>query len=205
MFKPTQNIDTAFRAMRLLMLLVVSGSVCVSLYALYQNAVLSANAQEKVYVLSNGRAAEVFAVSRRENIAVEARDHVARFHELFFSLDPDEKAIANTIRKALYLSDGSAKKQYDDLAESGYIAGVISGNVSQQITVDSVQVNTTMEPFAFRCYATLLIIRSTSSVTRSLITQGYLRSVARSDHNPHGFLIEKWETLENKDLKIEER
>ncbi|MFR1446029.1 conjugative transposon protein TraK, partial [Acinetobacter baumannii] len=86
---------------------------CVSLYALYQNAVLSANAQEKVYVLSNGRAAEVFAVSRRENIAVEARDHVARFHELFFSLDPDEKAIANTIRKALYLSDGSAKKQYD--------------------------------------------------------------------------------------------
>jgi hypothetical protein len=66
-------------------------------------------------------------------------------------------------------------------------------------------VNTAVEPYLFRCYATLKIIRSTSAVTRSLITQGYLRNVSRSDHNPHGFLIERWETLENKDLKIETR
>ncbi|MEO8172591.1 MAG: conjugative transposon protein TraK [Sediminibacterium sp.] len=205
MFKPTQNIDGAFRSMRLFMLLVVAGSILVSVYALYQNAVMSARMQDKVYVLSNGRAAEVFAISRKENIAVEAKDHVARFHELFFSLDPDEKAIASTIRKALYLSDGSAKKKYDDLVESGYIAGIISGNVSQQVTVDSVQVNTTREPYVFRCYASLLIIRSTSIVKRNLITQGFLRSVTRSDNNPHGFLVEKWEAIENRDIKIESR
>lgn len=205
MFKPTQNIDNAFRSMRLFMLVVVLGCVIVSLYALYQNASLSARLQDKVYVLSNGKAAEIFAINRKDNIAVEAKDHITRFHELFFSLDPDEKAIGATIKKALYLSDGSAKKQYDDLVESGYIAGVISGNVSQQIRVDSVQVNTTLEPYTFRCYATLLIIRSTSMVTRNLVTQGRLRSITRTEHNPHGFLIEKWETLENRDLKIEDR
>jgi len=205
MFQPTQNIDTAFRSMRFFMLLVVVGSICVSLYALYQNALLSARVQDKVYLLSNGKAAEIFAVSRKDNLTVEAKDHVARFHELFFSLDPDEKAIAVTIKKALYLSDGSAKKQYDDLVESGYIAGVISGNVSQRIVIDSMQVNTVSEPYVFRCYATVVIIRSTSIVTRDLITQGYLRNIARSENNPHGFLIEKWETLENRDLKIENR
>jgi len=205
MFKPTQNIDNAFRSMRMFMLLVVVSSALVNGYALYQNAQLSAKGQDKVYVLSNGKAAEVFAVSRKDNIDVEAKDHVTRFHELFFSLDPDEKGIAVTIKKALYLSDGSAKKQYDDLVETGYISGIISGNVSQQITVDSVQVNTTAEPYFFRCYATILITRSTSMVTRNLVTQGYLRSIARTDHNPHGFLIEKWETLENKDLKMENR
>jgi len=205
MFQPTQNIDKAFRSMRLFMLLVVSGSILISLYALYQNASFSAKVQDKVYVLSNGKAAEVFAANRKDNLVVEAKDHVARFHELFFSLDPDEKAIGITIKKALYLSDATAKKQYDDLVESGYIAGIISGNVSQQISIDSIAVNSTAEPYAFRCYATIWIIRSTSRVTRNLVTQGYLRSVSRTEHNPHGFLIEKWETLDNRDIKIEER
>lgn len=205
MFKSTQNIDTAFRSMRMVMLLVIAGCLLISCYALYQNVQLSARVQDRVYVLAGDKAMEVFASNRKDNIAVEARDHVAMFHTFFFSLDPDEKAIAVTIKKALYMADGSAKKQYDDLVETGYIAGIISGNISQQITIDSVVVNISAQPFLFRCYATLKIIRPTSAVTRSLITQGYLREIARSDHNPHGFLIERWETMENKDLKIENR
>jgi conjugative transposon TraK protein len=205
MFKPTQNIDTAFRAMRGMMMLVVAGSLLVSVYALYQNAQLASSMQDRVYVLANGKAMEVVAGSRKENIGVEARDHVFMFHTWFFTLDPDEKALQSTIKKALYMADNSAKKQYDDLVETGYIAGIISGNVSQQITVDSVVVNTTAEPFAFRCYAKVQIIRATSVVTRSLISQGQLRSVARTDHNPHGFLIERWEVIENKDIKMESR
>lgn len=53
MFKPTQNIDTAFRTMRWFMLVVVMGSILVSVYAVYTNSVLSARAQDRVYVLSN--------------------------------------------------------------------------------------------------------------------------------------------------------
>jgi conjugative transposon TraK protein len=205
MFEPTKNMDTAFRSLRMVMLVVILACLLVCGYALYQNAQLAARMQDRVYVLANGKAMEVFASSRKENMGVEARDHVARFHELFFSLDPDEKTIASHIKKALYLADGSAKQQYDDLVETGYIAGIISGNISQQVVIDSVAVITLAEPYLFRCYATLTIIRSTSMVTRSLITQGYLRNVSRSDHNPHGFLIERWEILENKDLKIEAR
>ena len=146
MFKPTQNIDTAFQMIRWFMLAVVIGSILVSGYAIYTNSVLTTRAQDKVYVLSNGQAVEVFASSRKENIVVEAKDHVSRYHQLFFSLDPDEKAIAASIKKALYLADGSAKKQYDDLIETGYIAGIISGNISQQITIDSVQLCTSTGP-----------------------------------------------------------
>lgn len=205
MFKPTQNIDGAFRSMRLFTLIIIAACFLISAFALYTNAELSARAQDRVYILANGKAMEAFASNRRDNIAVEARDHVSMFHTYFFSLDPDEKAIADNIRKAFYMADGSAKKQYDDLVETGYISGIISGNISQQITVDSVAVNTITLPYAFRCYSTIRIIRSTSIVTRSLLTQGMLRNVARTDHNPHGFLIEHWETLENKDIKIENR
>lgn len=205
MFKPTQNIDNAFRSIRLTMIIVVIGSMSVSLYALYQNARVAATAQDKMYILAGDKALQVVSSNRKDNIGVEARDHVRTFHSLFFSLDPDEKAIQVTITKALYLSDATAKKKYDDLVESGYIAGVISGNVSQELQVDSVIVNLSTTPFAFRFYGTIKIIRATTMVTRNLITQGFLRNVARSDNNPHGFLIEKWEILDNRDIKIENR
>lgn len=205
MFRATDNLDKAFRSMRVMMLAVVTTSAVVACYALHLYHSFAGKAQERVYVLNSGHAAEVFASTREMNLAVEAKDHIARFHELFFSLDPDEKAIAASIRRALYMVDASAKKQYDDLVESGFIAGIISGNVSQRLRVDSVQVNLTAEPFPFRYYGVLTITRATSVVTRSLVTQGSLRSVARSEHNPHGLLIERWETIENKDLQIQNR
>lgn len=73
------------------------------------------------------------------------------------------------------------------------------------MSIDSVQVDISQYPYAFHCYGKEKLIRSTSIVTRSLITEGYLRSVQRSDNNPHGFLIEKWNILENRDLKTENR
>ena len=132
---------------------------------------------------------------------VEARDHIRMFHHYFFTLDPDDKVIEDNITKALYLADGSAKRQYENLKENGYYSNIIAGNISQQVSIDSLALNTDNYPYYFHCYATQHIIRTTSIVTRSLITEGYLRSVSRSDNNSHGFLIEKWRTIENKDLK----
>lgn len=205
MFEPTRNINTAFRSMRLMMLCVVTGSLVVCGYALYKNADLASRMQDRVYVLANGKALEVLGGNRMDNLSVEAKDHVSQFHQYFFSLDPDEKAINVSMRKALYLADATAKRQYDDLTETGYLSGIISGNVSQRINVDSVQISTTSEPYPFTCYASIRIIRSTSIVTRNLVSQGVLRSVARTDHNPHGFLIEHFKILENRDLKTETR
>jgi conjugative transposon TraK protein len=103
------------------------------------------------------------------------------------------------------MADASAKKQYNNLKETGYYSNIIAGNISQQISIDSITVDIKVEPYFFHCYGTERIIRPNSIVTRNLITQGFLRNVSRSDHNPHGFLIERWETLENKDIKIENR
>ena len=41
--------------------------------------------------------------------------------------------IQSNITKALYLADGSAKRQYENLKENGYYSNIISGNISQQI------------------------------------------------------------------------
>jgi hypothetical protein len=62
------------------------------------------------------------------------------FHQLFIYLDPDNKVVLANLAKALYLADGSAKKEYDNLSENRYYANVIAGN-NQQIRVDAVTVN----------------------------------------------------------------
>lgn len=202
MFRKMKNIDTAFRDYRRYTLIVICGSLLAVCFMAYECKSLISSLQNKIYLLYNNTVLSAVASDRRDNLSVEAKGHVRTFHELFFTLDPDDKVIQANVTKALYLTDASAKKQYDDLTETGYYANIISGNISQRIQVDSIQTDLRSEPYAFRCYATLTIIRSTSTVTRSLITQGDLRPVSRSDNNLGGFLIQHWTILENKDLKV---
>jgi conjugative transposon TraK protein len=205
MFQHAKNIDMAFRQVRAFSLIVVTCSILFSGFIAYKSFQAVTNTQDKIYILANGKALEAYAADRKENIPVEARDHVKSFHQYFFTLDPDDKVIQYNIAKALYLADASAKKAYDDLKENGYYTSIISGNISQQVAVDSVQVEIAQYPFYFRCYATQKIVRTTSIVWRSLVTEGFLRNVSRSDNNPHGFLIERWNIIENKDIKTENR
>ena len=205
MFRKANEIDTAFRYIRVFSLFFITGCVLLSGLALLKSYQIIKKSQERIYILAGGQALEAFAADRKDNIPVEARDHIQQFHHDFFSLDPDEKVIHTNIGKALYLADGSAKKQYDNLRESGYYTNLVAANMSQQIDIDSVIVGISDYPYFFRCLAHEKLIRATSILTRSLVTEGYLRNVARSDNNPHGFLIEHWIIVENKDLKTENR
>lgn len=205
MFRQMKNIDSAFKYVRGFTLAVIVASTVISGYSLHRSFQLVSSIQSKIYILANGRAIEAYAAERKDNIPVEAKDHVKTFHLLFFSLDPDDKVIQANITRALYLADGSAKRQYDNLKESGYYTNLIAGNISQEISVDSVAVDINQSPYYFRCYATQQIIRTTSIVTRSLLTEGRLRNISRSDNNPHGFLIERWTTIENRDIKTVNR
>lgn len=205
MFTKAKNIDSAFRSVRLFTVAVVVCCTFLCGFIIHKSYQLAMTTESRIYVLAGGKALEAVASGRKENIPVEARDHVRTFHELFFTLDPDDKVIQANIGKALYLADGSAKRQYENLKENGYYANIIAGNISQRINVDSVMVDINSYPYYFRCFATLNIIRTTSIVTRALATEGYLRNVSRSDNNPHGFLIEKWNTIDNHDIKVENR
>ena len=150
MFSKMTNIDTPFRHVRGFTMLVVGGSIIISCFALFKSFSLVSQMQDKVYILANGKALEAYASDRKDNIPVEARDHVMTFHKLFFTLDPDDKVIRSNVTKALYLADDSAKRIYDDLKENGYYSGIISGNISQTIKVDSVSVDINKYPFSFK-------------------------------------------------------
>jgi conjugative transposon TraK protein len=201
MFQQLKNIDNAFRHVRLFSIAVIAACIFICCYTVYKSFALITESQQRIYILSNAKALEAYSAERKDNIPVEARDHVKIFHHYFFTLDPDDKMIQTGINKALYLADISAKQQYDNLKENRYYSNIISGNISQTIEADSVRIDLESYPYYFRYYSRLRIVRATSIVMRSLITEGYLRNVARSDNNPHGFLIERWNTIENKDIQ----
>lgn len=199
MFTQFKNIDTAFSHIKRFSLFLIIACLLISALAIYKGFSVADRAQQRVYILANGKVLEAAAGELKDNIAVEIRDHVKMFHHYFFSLDPDEKVIQANISSALNLADESAKRAYDNLKEKGYFNNLISANISQEIVVDSTQIDLDQYPYAFKCYATQRLIRATSTVRRKLITSGTIRNVSRSDNNPHGFLIQRWETLDNHD------
>lgn len=205
MFTKMKNIDTAFKYVRGFTLLVIISCSLICCYTLNRSFQTVSRMQDKIYILAAGKALEAYASERKDNVPVEARDHIKTFHKFFFTLDPDDKVIKTNVTKALYLADESAKRIYDDLKENGFYSGIISGNISQTIQIDSVNVDTRDYPYRFKCFSRQNIIRTTSILKRNLITEGSLRNVSRSDNNPHGFLIERFNTIENRDLTVENR
>lgn len=203
MFTQFKNIDTAFKHIKLFSYLFLAGNVLVVCFGLFLFAKVSKEQAGRIYILYNGKVLHAFAAERKSNLPVELRDHIKTFHQYFFTLSPDDKAIQATVGHALYLADESAKKAYDNLKEQGFYNNLISANISQQIEVDSTKLDLDTEPFAFTCFATQKLVRSSGVTFRRLVTRGQVRVLQQqSDDNPHGFLIQRWEIVENSDVPV---
>ncbi|MDJ1497602.1 conjugative transposon protein TraK [Cytophagaceae bacterium DM2B3-1] len=201
MFKSLVNLETSWQRTRIMFFAFIAFCTLIVIYVCYYAFSTINQHAQTIYVLDQGSVIAAKAQNIQENRPVEAREHVKRFHEYFFTLSPDEKAITNHISRALYLADNSAKIQYDNLKESGYYNGIIAGNISQHIRVDTVMLKEGTYPFQVRIVAKMEILRPSSITLRNLVATCTLRDVARSDNNPHGFLIEGWQVLENSDIK----
>lgn len=205
-FKTLRNIENSFQQIRLYA--VVFAILCISVvgYAVWQSYRFAEDQRQKIYVMDNGKSL-MLALSQDASInrPVEAREHVRRFHELFFTLAPDKHAIESNMKRAFNLADKSAFDYYKDLSEKGYYSRIISGNVQQRTEVDSVVCNFDRYPYEVKAYSKQFIIRSSNVTKRSLITSCYLVNSVRSDNNPQGFNIEKFSVLENRDLEVIER
>lgn len=205
-FKILRNIENSYRQMRLYA--IVFAVLCISVvgYALWRSYSFAEQQRQKIYVLDKGKSL-MLALSQDASInrPVEAREHVRRFHELFFTLAPDKNAIESNMNRAFNLADKSAFDYYKDLSEKGYYNRIISGNVQQRVEVDSVVCIFDHYPYAVTTYAKQFIIRASNVTRRSLVTSCYLVNSVRSDNNPQGFNIERFRVLENKDIEVVER
>jgi len=205
-FKSLKNIESSFKQIRLFSIIFLCLCAAITGYAVWSSYNFAEAQRQKIYVLDNGKSL-MLALSQdlSQNRPVEAREHVRRFHELFFTLSPDKNAIESNIKRALFLSDRSAFNYYSDLSEKGYYARIVSGNINKAIQVDSVVCNFDKYPYQVMTYARQMIIRESNVTERNLITHCQLLNSVRSDNNPQGFTIEAFEIVENKDLTVTNR
>lgn len=205
-FKSLKNIETSFKQIRIIAIVFVVLCASITGYSIWSSYNFAEAQRQKIYVLDEGKSL-MLALSQdlSQNRPVEAREHVKRFHELFFTLSPDKNAIESNINRALFLVDKSAFKYYQDMSEKRYYNRIVSGNINQVIQVDSIACNFDMYPYKTTTYARQMIIRASNVTERSLVTRCDLINSVRSDNNPHGFTMERFEIIENRDLRTLDR
>jgi conjugative transposon TraK protein len=198
-----KNIESKIRLATMLSVGSLLAAVIIVGINCYYAYRLVSNAQKSIYLLDNSIPILARQTDMQMNRPAEYRAHVDLFHSLFFSLTPDDKFMEYQLRKAMYLVDESGMQQYNDLKEKGFFNSILSSSSVLTLQTDSIALDITKK--YFRYYGKLKIDRKSSTVVRSLITEGYLKDIPRSDNNPHGVLITNWKTLENKDLQNVEK
>ena len=193
-----KKLENKIKLVLIITSLFLTGCVVISLGSLFVARGMVADAHKKIYVLDGTVPILVKQTTMDETFNVEAKSHVEMFHNLFFTLAPDDKYIDYTIKKAMYLIDESGLAQYNALKEKGFYNNIIGTSPICSIFCDSIKLDE--KKLTFTYYGRQRIERRTSILMRQLITAGSLRRVPRTENNPHGFIIFGWRTLVNKDL-----
>lgn len=193
-----KKIENKIKLVLIVTGLFLIGCIVISLGSLFIARGMVADAHKKIYVLDGTVPVLVKQTTMDETFGVEAKSHVEMFHNLFFTLAPDDKYIDYTIKKAMYLIDESGLAQYNALKEKGFYNNIIGTSTICSIFCDSIKLDE--KKLTFTYYGRQRIERRTSILMRQLITAGSLRRVPRTENNPHGFIIYGWRTLVNKDL-----
>lgn len=193
-----KKLENKIKLVLIITSLFLVGCIVISLGSIFVARGMVADAHKKIYVLDGTVPILVNQTTMDETVDVEAKSHVEMFHNLFFTLAPDDKYIDYTIKKAMYLIDESGLAQYNALKEKGFYNNIIGTSTICSIFCDSIKFD--KQKMIFTYYGRQRIERRTSILTRQLITAGSLRRVPRTENNPHGFIIFGWRTLVNKDL-----
>ncbi|MDO4229660.1 MAG: conjugative transposon protein TraK [Capnocytophaga sp.] len=205
-FKIFRNIENGFKQIRIYTLIFAGLCLIISLFSVGYAYHFAQEQRQKIYVLDQGKSL-MLALSQdaKLNRPVEAREHIRRFHELFYNIAPDKAAIESNMKRAFFLADKSVFDYYKDLAEKGFYHRMISGNIHQRIVIDSIVCQFESYPYQIQTFAKQFITRQSNITQRSLITSCRLVNSVRSDNNPQGFVMEQFTVIENKDLRTIER
>jgi conjugative transposon TraK protein len=196
-----KNIETKMKMALWIALASMLTSIIVSALAFSYARKIATQERKHIYVLDRNIPLIAVSTNVEDNRQAEYKAHVETFHQFFFTLPPDDKFIEKQMEKAMYLVDASGVAQYNTLKEKGYFTSLVATSSISTCSMDSITLDMNTGHFIF--YGKQKIQRPSMITVRSLITEGWLIDQPRTDNNPHGVLITKWKTLENKDLQNE--
>jgi|SRR5699024_212649 len=193
-----KDIEGKIRLTRFIALASFVSAILIAIGSGWYSYKTISKASENIYILDHGIPIVASRTNVLDNRLVERKSHINYFHNLFFTLSPDNKYIESQIKKALYLIDESGFNEQVNLTERGFYSSILSSNSVMTIEADSIVLN--KEQNHFKYYGKQTITRRTAIIMREFISEGYLVDVPRSENNSHGVLIQNWKILSNKTL-----
>jgi len=202
------DIDAGVKRMKLVVIAVAALAAVAICAAFFFVATTIKTAKDNVYILSKD---ETYYATKSPTAADavtktdEIDDFIVRFHELFFNLSPNMDIMKiNEERAYAMCGDNSAYLYHNRLEESGFFKNFVQYNMSQEVVVDSIHVNTKDYPYAVRMFGRQIVVRESNATMFSLVTTCNVMDVARSPSNLHGLVLRNFFVEKNEKMKSEQ-
>lgn len=193
-----KNIEHKIKLSFWVALISIVASIILSVFTITYSYGLVQQERDKIYVLDSGVPLLVTRTDAKATRDIEYRATVNTFHQLFFSLPPDNDYIEHNIAQAMYLVDNTGVLEYNNLKEKGYYSRIMASSALLSIKTDSIVLN--MADRTFDYYAKQRIDRRSKVTIRNLHTSGGFIDVQRTQNNPFGCIITDWRTISNEDI-----
>jgi len=203
MEKPKIDIYKTLIINRLVVWGLMISFVCSSaIFAFSINNLYSKQLNTVLVLDSNGEVIPMKWMQRDENIKVEIKDHLEKFHTYFYQYDAFN--VEKSLEKALWFGDNSVEQLYIKRKNDGWYTKVSNYGINQTIEIlpENIEIQGNSEPYAFRVKAVLSIKQDEQTVRYSFETTGLIIFVSRNyPLNPHGLLITRFAELNRSEIK----
>jgi hypothetical protein len=203
MEKPKIDIYKTLIINRLVVWGIMISFVCSSaIFAFSINNLYSKQLNTVLVLDSNGEVIPMKWMQRDENIKVEIKDHLEKFHTYFYQYDAFN--VEKSLEKALWFGDNSVEQLYIKRKNDGWYTKVSNYGINQTIEIlpENIEIQGNSEPYSFRVKAILSITQDEQTIRYSFETTGLIIFVSRNyPLNPHGLLITRFAELNRSEIK----
>lgn len=182
--------------------LTIAFIVSAAIFAFAINDLYSKQLNTVLVLDTEGEVIPMKWMQRDENIKVEIKDHLEKFHTYFYQYDAFD--VEKSLEKALWLGDNSIEQLYIKRKNDGWYTRVSSYGIKQTIEIlpENIEIEGNNEPYSFRVKANLSITQDNQTVKYSFETTGLIIFVSRNyPLNPHGLLITRFAENNRNEIK----
>jgi len=151
---------------------------------------------------ANGEVIPMKWMQRDENIKIEIKDHLEKFHTYFYQYDAFN--VEKSLEKSLWFGDNSVEQLYIKRKNDGWYTKVLNYGIKQTVEIlpENIEIQGNNEPYSFRVKAILSITQDDQTIRYSFETTGLIIFVSRNyPLNPHGLLITRFAELNRIEIK----
>jgi hypothetical protein len=182
--------------------LTIAFIVSSAIFAFSINDLYSRQLNTVLVLDTDGEVIPMKWMQRDENIKVEIKDHLEKFHTYFYQYDAFD--VERSLEKALWFGDNSIEQLYIKRKNDGWYTRVSSYGIKQTIEIlpENIVIEGNNEPYSFRVKAILSITQDEQTVRYSFETTGLIIFVSRNyPLNPHGLLITRFAEINRNEIK----